>query len=150
MRLLIALLFSAYCFAATGTITTVAIEGATGCAVAPACNGWVADITITTVGTVTAGTYPGFGLGTNNTPATGTPKLTFTVTSKIQGTSSTGTHIVYGTYWLRQAYPNNALANETPTSNQVVVRVALSDYIYSADTLTANILAGFYKTQTPS
>jgi hypothetical protein len=88
-----------------------------------------------------------FGLGTNNNPSTA--RVTFSVTS--QGYDSTGTlgtriRTLYGTNAKRKAYPYEMLEDETGSApDSVVVRVALSDYIFDDDSsITVTIGAGFY------
>jgi hypothetical protein len=126
----------------TGDITAVRIVKNT-CTTGITCNGWVAEIDIAGLGM--GGTY-NFGLGTNNNPSTA--KIALTLTSPgydANGNATTITRTVYGTYWLRLAYPNNATADETAGAGYVTVRVGLSDFVYSGDTsVTANITSGFY------
>lgn len=127
----------------TGDILSVAIGA----------DGWYADITIE--GLSTGGTYS-LGLGTNNDPATGTPKITFTVVSlgyDDTGAATTITRTIYGTKQVRKAYPNDATNEESASGGNVTVRVALSDYIFAKDATgagnsgtapTVTILSGFY------
>lgn len=123
-------------FAATGDITAVRIASDT------AYSGWTAEIDID--GLSTGGTYD-FGLGANNDPTNA--KMVFTVTSQgydDSGNATTMTRTVYGTNYVRKVYPDNAQAYETNNGGSVTVRVALSDYIYSSDTVTVSIASGFY------
>lgn len=127
---------------ATGDISSVTILA----------NGWEADIVI--VGLSTGGTYA-MGLGTNNDPSTGTPKIAFTVVSlgyDSAGVATTVIRTVYGTTPVRKAYPSQT-SNEESGSSPVTVRVALSDYIYAKDKTgggnsgtapVVSILASFY------
>ena len=128
--------FAGKTFAATGDITAVRITNdARG-------EGWVAEIDIT--GLSTGGTY-NFNLGTNNATTTNTPY--FTVTSQgydNSGNATTITRTVYATNYERKIYPSDATANETAGAGFVTVRVALSDWIYSSDTLTFTAPATFY------
>ncbi len=130
------LFFPANIHAATGDITAVRItDDERG-------EGWVAEIDID--GLSTGGTY-NFNLGTNNAPTANTPY--FTVTSQgfdDSGNPTTVTRKVYATNYERKVYPDNATANETDNSGSVTVRVALSDWIYSDDTLTFTAPAAFY------
>ena len=131
--------------AATGDIMSVTVLA----------NGWQADIVIQGLGT--GGTYS-FGLGTNNNPATGTPKVVFTVVSLAYddtGAATTNTRTIYGTHAVRKPYPNEA-QNEESFSTNTTVRISLSDYIYAKDNTgggnsgtapVVSILAGLY-TQT--
>jgi len=106
-------------------------------------SGWEAEIDIS--GMSTGGTYD-FGLGTNNSPTNA--KAVFTVTSQgydDTGAATTITRTVYGTNYVRKIYPDNAQADETNNGgSSVTLRIALSDYIYSGDTITANIASSFY------
>ena len=116
-------------------------------------DGWYADITV--AGLNTGGTYA-FGLGAGSNPAAGAPKITLTATSlgfDDTGSATTITRTIYGTYQVRQPYPNQALNQETASGGNVTVRVALSDYVYAKDNtgggnsgtaVTAVFLAGFY------
>jgi hypothetical protein len=105
-------------------------------------NGFVAEIDIDSLGV--GGTYA-FGLTGNNDPASA--KVVFTVTSPgytAAGASTTITRTVYGTQWVRKAYPDEATANETDAGATLTVRVALSDFVYAGDTATVTVGAGFY------
>lgn len=134
---------------ATGDILAVRISNATNG------NGWVAEIDIENL--AAGGTYA-FGSGTNNA-TTETAKVVFTVTSEGYNTAKelgTTTRTVYGipdvnVGAVRKAYPNQASPDETVVSTTLTIRVALSDFIYQDDTVTATILSGFYtKTGTPN
>jgi hypothetical protein len=130
--------------AAAGDITGVRIAGDA------AHNGWTAEIDIE--GLSTAGTYA-FGMGTNNDPTNA--KIVFTVTSPGYDTNGNATTIVrtiYGTQWVRKAYPDQTLADESSSGGTLTVKVSLSDFIYSGDTsITATIASGFYtKTSVPN
>jgi hypothetical protein len=138
--LLIFLVLSVAAFGANGDIAAVRIVKDT-CAAGISCNGWAAEIDVTGLGT--GGTYA-LGLGANNSPSTA--KVVFTVTSPgydATGALGTVTRTVYGTFRLRKPYPNDSSADET-AGPPVVTRVGLSDYIYSADTVTVSIAAGYY------
>lgn len=108
------------------------------------------------------GTYA-FGLGSNNDPTTGTPKVTFNVVSlgyDDTGSSTTIARTVYGVNSQRKAYPNNASLEEAVVSTTLTVKILLSDYIFQKDNtgagnsgtaVTCNILSGFYtKTAVPN
>ena len=115
------ILFSSRVHAANGDITAVRILD----------NGWMAEIDIQ--GFKTNGSY-NFGLGTNNDPSNAT--VVFTVTS--EGYNSSGNlgilnRTVYGTYWIRKAYPNDALKDESNNTENVTLKIALSDFIYADD-----------------
>jgi hypothetical protein len=128
--------------AATGDIVSATIRP----------DGWSADIVIEGLGT--GGTYD-MGLGTNNNPATGTPKITFTVVSKALRAdgATTLTRTIYGTKQVRKPYPDQATNDETAEGGNVRVRVALSEMVFSTDKVgggnsgtdpVVNILSGFY------
>ena len=105
-------------------------------------NGWVAEVDVDSLST--GGTYA-FGLGTNNNPSTA--KLVLTVTSSgydAAGAPTTMTRTVYGTQAVRKPYPNAATTNESVVTTTLTLRVALSDVIYSGDTVAAVIGGGLY------
>jgi hypothetical protein len=125
---------------AAGDILSVVIPAA----------GNIAEITIEGKGT--GGTYA-MGYTGNNVPSAA--KVVFTVVSKgFDGdTPTTRVRTVWGTKFLRKAYPNNAQADETVSGSDVIVRVRLSSLIYAKDKVgggnsgtdpTVTILAGFY------
>ena len=127
---------------ATGDILSVTIPA----------EGYYAEILIE--GLATGGTYA-LGLGTNNTVSAST-KLVFTAVSlgyDDTGAATTITRTIYGTIKRRQITPNDALADETTSGSNVIVRVNLSEYIYQKDNVGAgnsgtapvvSILAGLY------
>ena len=121
--------------AATGDITAVRISSA------PYKDSWVAEIDIE--GMASAGTFS-MGMGNVNDPAGA--RILLNVTSPgydTNGNVTSVTRTVYGTKFLRQPYPNEALADMTTAGNTLTVKVILSEYIYTADTnITANIGAG--------
>lgn len=101
-------------------------------------------------GLSTGGTYD-FGLGTYNSPLTGTPKLTFNYTSYTFNNSLSAisdSRTVYGGSETRKLYPNEAVIEETAVVSPytgVRVVVSLSDFIYSSDgSITCDVLSGFY------
>lgn len=109
-------------------------------------NGWVAEIDISSpAGTPgITGSYT-LGLGTNGDPTAA--KIVLTVTSPgydSTGGSTTVPRTVYGTMQVRKASPNQTVFDEALVSTTLTVRVALSDFVYSGDTVTAVIGAGFY------
>jgi hypothetical protein len=134
--------------AANGDITGVRIASDA------AHNGWTAEIDIENL--ATGGTYD-FGLGTDNDPTSA--KIVFTVTSPgytSAGATTTLSRTVYGTSFVRFAYPTSTAATSTPdevsAAGTLTVKVALSEFIYSGDSsITVNIASGFYtKTGTPN
>lgn len=121
-------------------------------------NGSFVDITIE--GLSTGGTY-NFGLGAGNDPATGLPKVVFTVVSQgyTNGVLGTRTRTLYGTTRVRKPFSvsgNELTAQESISGSDVIVRVALNESIYDSDNSsggtggnsgtapTVTILAGFY------
>lgn len=128
---------------ATGDILSVEIKP----------DGWYADITIE--GLSTGGTYATrLGFNTNHNPHTSTPLIKFLVTSLSyddNGNSSTIVRTVYGTKPVRKAYPNDSQYEEATSGSDVVIRVALSDYVFQGDTApTYTIGAGVYTQGTAS
>lgn len=108
----------------------------------------------------TGGTYD-YGLGEGNDPATGTPKIVFTVVSQgyTNGVLGTRTRTIYGTTRVRKPFSvsgDELTANETVDGSDVIVRIALSESIYDSDDVTGGtggesgvaptvtILSGFY------
>lgn len=133
---------------ATGDVLTVAVIA----------NGGFADITFENLGT--GGTY-NFGLGANNDPATGSPRVVFTVTSQgyTNGVLGTRVRTVYGTVRSRKPWSvagAELTPQESTSGGNVTVRVALSESIYDSDKTTGGtggnsgvaptvtIAAGFY------
>lgn len=146
-KLLAALLLSVASLASGATGDILSVE------IAP--NGWQALIEIEGLGT--GGTYSTrLGHGPNNVPEDGDPDIVFTVTSPgFDGNGNLGTieRTVYGTKEVRQPWPNDATNDEDANGGDVIVKVALSDYIYEDDEagvgksgtdVTYDINAGFY------
>lgn len=126
---------------ATGDILAVRILGSTATCGASG-NGWIAEIDLD--GLAAGGSYS-LGYGTDNDPSGA--KIVLTVTSPGYDTSGSTTTIqrtVYGTRQVRKIYPNHAQLDESTSGGTLTVRVALSDFIYSVDTVTATIASGFY------
>lgn len=125
----VAATLSSPALAATGDITAVQIET----------TGWSALVTIA-------------GFTTGETFAFGDSFLSaakFVLTVTTTGFDSSGgaispIHTIWGTHVVRQAYPNNALNNETLGGGGVIVRIALSEWIASGDTVVANVAAGCF------
>lgn len=123
---------------AAGDITAVRIASAAQH------NGWVAEVDVE--GRNDGGTYD-FGLGANNNPSTA--KMVLTVQSPgydATGAPTTIVRTLYGTQWVRQAYPNQAVADETEDGGgNVTLRIALSDFVYDDDVVTSVVFAsGLY------
>lgn len=118
-----------------------------------------ADITIE--GLSTGGTYA-MGLGADNDVTAALPKVVFYVTSlgyDDLGNATTKQRMVYGTWPTRKAYPNEAQNEESVSGSDVIVRVWLSDNIYTKDNtgvgnsgvaVVAEFLSGFYTQGTAS
>jgi hypothetical protein len=116
-------------FAATGDITAITIEA----------TGWTALVTV--AGFTTGETFA-FG-----DPILSVAKFALTVTTTgfdATGTASTPVHTSYGTHIVRDAYPSNATNNETLGGGGVIVRISLSEWIASGDTVVANVAAGCF------
>lgn len=148
-RLLLPLLIlalSGSCLAATYDVSAVRITKDTA-AISDTGNGSIAEIDITQDGTphpTTGGLYS-LGLGVNNSPASA--KIVFTVTSP--GYDNTGTlgtiqRTIWGVSNVRKPYPDNTSNDEVSTGGTLTIRVILSRYIYSGDTVTVAIGPGIY------
>ncbi len=105
-------------------------------------DGWSLDLTVE--GFAVGASYA-FGLGTNNADLA-SAKLTLSLTSPgfdSSGNSTTRSRTVAGTKAVRLPYPNQNSLNETSSGGNLVVRVALSEPIYSGDTsVTLSALSG--------
>lgn len=122
-------------FGANGDITGVAIET----------NGWQALVYVSGLGT--NGTFS-LGLGANNA-LTGTESLKLSLTSAgfdDTGATTTVSRVIYGTKQVRFPYPGDAFPDTTlPGDGTVKLRIALSDYIFSDDSVaTASLLTNLY------
>lgn len=137
-KLFLLLLWPLALLGADGDITGVSIEA----------NGWIADIYIADSGSNTNGTLAN-GLGVNNA-LTGTEKLKINLTScgyDDTGSTTTVSRVVYGTKLVRFAYPNNAYMDTTNDSGTLVMKVALSDYVFQKDVIgSAALASGLYAT----
>lgn len=114
------------------------------------------EIDVVIEGLGTGGTYATrLGLGIDNDPDAGAPKIMLTVVSKgYNGTTpTTHTRTVYAVIPVQKAYPNHAQMEESFDGSNTTVRLALDDYIYDKDQagagnsgtdITYGILAGFY------
>lgn len=152
-KLILFLIFATSPLFGTGfAISSVTVLGSTttggtsACLTAGACSGWVAEIA--TSNTVTAGgTYAlGFSQGTNFKPTAANIVLTCTSSGYTNaGGATTYTRTIYGTRQLRQPYStfqtNDEFNNGTTT---MVLRIALSDIVYSTEVCTAVIAASIY------
>ncbi len=136
---------------AAGDITAAAIASTTPH------NGFVAEIGIDSL--ATGGAYS-TGIGANGVPAG--PKVFLTITSPgylPNGTLSTTLRTAMAvpcehpatTGGLRKAYPNETVSDETTADSILTVRTALSDYVYTGDTVTGAIAPGYYtQSSTPN
>ena len=105
-------------------------------------DGWFVDLTFSS--RATGGSYD-FGLGSNN--ETANAKVVFTATSSSfdeSGSAGTTSRTFYGTKVLRKAYPNNSDLQESVSSGDLTVRIAVSDFIYTGETVTVSVAGGFH------
>lgn len=119
----------------------LALLGATGDIKSVRTDGWSAYVCFE--GLSSGGTYA-YGLGTGRT-ISGGEKLVLTVTSSgydNSGNTRSFTRTVYGTKVVRAAGTTNP--DENAVTGFVTNRIALSDFIYSGETATANVGSGFY------
>lgn len=102
-------------------------------------NGWTADITINNA--TASGTFSQLNTRTN-------PGLLLEINSVSYdntGATTTINRTVYASAILRKPYPNHAQRAETIIGNSIKVTVALSEYIYVDDTVSAaNIANDFF------
>lgn len=101
-------------------------------------NGWWAEATLKNV---TAG-------GTYSLTPDSAAKVSFPVTSPGYDSSGNLTTIdrtVFATVAIRQSYPNHALLQEVQAGSDVATNLALSEYVYSGDTVgIGTVLTGAY------
>lgn len=151
---LVHFVFGVSLLAAPGDISAVRVVGTTSivsdstsaCNTASACDGWVLEVDVD--GLAVGGNYS-LGIGTRNTPANATAYCD--VTSPGYTAAAAATTVVrriYATKALRKiynaAYTAPYPASETAGAGIVTLRIALSDAVYSGDTLTCAIGAGLY------
>lgn len=104
--------------------------------------GWYAELLLESLSD--GGSYS-FGIDAANKLVA--PKIAFNVTSlgfTDTGIATTITRIVYGTIAKRKIYPNDTYNDEEITGSNVIIRIALNEYIYSDDVVTVDILSGLY------
>jgi len=105
--------------------------------------GWYADIKVE--GLSTGGTYD-MGYGTDLDPVDA--NVVFTLTSETfnaSGVATTKTRTIYGTKAKRKAYPDQAVMDETVDGSDVIIRIALSEWVYADDiSITVDIAGGVY------
>lgn len=141
MRYLLSLLllFPISLLAAVGDITGASVET----------NGWVLRLYVE--GLTTNGMFYN-GFATNHCLSS-TNKLYVDVTSMgydATGAGITLTRRVYGTKLLRRPFPAQTTNDVMSTADGIVARIALSDWIYAADSnLTLTALSGAYSDTNP-
>lgn len=154
MKLLLCLLCAAALSAAPGDILAVRVVGSTttvtdstsACNTASACDGWVLEVDVDAL--AVGGTYS-LGIGTRNnvTNATAYCDVTgdgYTASAVLTST----TRRMYATKALRKVY-NAAYtapypADEIVAGGTLTLRLALSDFVYSGETVSCVIGAGLY------
>ncbi len=97
-------------------------------------DGWSADVLLEGWAGQQGNVVYAYGLGANND--TTNAKFVLAVVSQgfnAAGGSTTANRTVYGTQTVRLPYPNEADLDEVDSGGNLVVRVALSEYIYDAD-----------------
>lgn len=145
LALLLVLSLCGSAFGATGDITAVRISNAANG------NGWIAEIDIE--GLSAGGTINNYhyGMNANNTdPANA--KVVFTVTgtgydaSKTNGAKVRTYYAVpdVNTGGMRKAYPDNASPDESVAAGTLTIKVPLSDFVYTGETVTITMSEGFY------
>ncbi len=159
LYVLIGIVWVSLAHAATGDIlsvtvinTTAAADVTSACNTPAACDGWVAEVVVN--GVASGGTYS-LGIGAHNNPANA--KIVCTATSPgydAGGNATTINRTLYGTKILRKVYNSGYTTpypnDETSSGGNLYIRVALSDVVYNADTVSCNIAAGFYNDGTHS
>jgi hypothetical protein len=141
------------CTAATSQSYTVI---SSACYVTQACNGWVLEIDVPTIGN-TGGTFGNFGFSqaSNNKPTS--PSVILTVTSTgFQGTANGGTcgstttytRTLWATHTLRDPYPNASTYDAVSNGGTTTFRLALGSNgmvaIFAGETVTVQVANSFY------
>jgi hypothetical protein len=131
--LLCAIFVLQYAKGATGDLLSATVET----------NGWVLQLKFASMNT---NGVINNGFATNNNPTT--PGIKLYATSPgytAAGSSTTVSRVLYGTKVLRLPYPNTTIVDTTASGSDVIVRVALSEWIYPNDTnLKVDVLSGTY------
>ena len=153
MRNLFLILLATSAWATGYNITGVTILGTSGvaststCLTTGACNGWVAEFQSSA--SVAAGGTAALGIvqSANNSPSTA--KIVFTVTSigykDCTGTQVTNTRLVFTARMRCASHTDTAATNDDQNNgSNFYIRVALSEPIYSSDTVTAQVVSSFY------
>jgi hypothetical protein len=151
-RILFLILACASTFGAAGDISSPTIKSGT--------DGTYIEFTV--AGVAIGGTYSGnqaqqsatFGLGSNNNPIGNSPYIVVTVQSPGYSSADLTTNVVTRTLWgtkvRRKAYASQADADETTSGSDAIVRVYLSDAVYSEDVCTVTMRADTYRNVTQS
>lgn len=154
MKILLFLLCAAALSAAPGDILAVRVVGSTttvtdatsACNTASACDGWVLEVDVDAL--AVGGTYQ-LGIGTRNNVTNATAYCDVTGDGYTPGAVLTSTtRRMYVTKALRKVY-NAAYtapypADEIVAEGRLTLRLALSDFIYSGETVSCVIGAGLY------
>lgn len=154
MRLALSLLCAAALSAAPGDILAVRVVGSTttvtdatsACNSGSACDGWVLEVDVDAL--AVGGSY-NLGIGTRNNTTNATAYCDVTGEGYTAGAVlTTTTRRMYATKALRKVY-NAAYtapypADEIFAEGRLTLRLALSDFVYSGETLSCAIGAGLY------
>lgn len=154
MKFLLSLLCAAALSAAPGDILAVRVVGSTttvadatsACNTASACDGWVLEVDVDAL--AVGGTYS-LGIGARNSTATAAAYCDVTGDGyNASAVLISTTRRLYLTKPLRKiynaAYTAPYPADETVTGGTLTLRLALSDFVYSGETLSCAIGAGLY------
>ena len=96
-------------------------------------NGWILEVTLEGLAGQTAATVA-FGYASENTPSATTPYIDLTTEGYVGTTLGTHSMRIYLTDVIRKPYPDNASQDIRDSGSDIIVRVALSDYVYNDDT----------------
>ena len=124
-------------------------------AIAVNSNGW--SLSVTVEGLSTGGTYD-FGMAAGNDPSSASISLNLTSEAYDNtGSATTTSRTIYAIPdrnlgAIRKADPNEATADEAVSGSDVIIQVALTEFVYSGCTaITADFAAGWYtESGTPS
>lgn len=123
-------------------LSQLSLNAAVGDPIARATNVNGEWIDITFEGFTSGATYD-HDLDAFENPGVNTPFLTVTSEGYTGDVLGTKQRIVWLVKTLRKAWPNDAQLDETTGGGNLTTRFVLSDYIYSEDTATITIPAGF-------
>ena len=111
-------------------------------------DGWNASIEVEGLGT--GGVYD-FGLGANNIIDNAKIALNVTYPSYSNGVVDTVNKTIYGVPCnnppvgaMRLPDPNDSQPDETISGSNVIIKIALSEFIYAGDTVTVSVSAGWF------